>query len=102
MMFGNVAPAPVRVVWAGPGRGTRSAAVRTSNATGFMRNPAGQNVNWVWNRAWERVGLEAHVVPVGEESPVGRELVRYPRDVARLAVGRVAGLRVEHVHAREG
>src|SRR5437660_11634910 len=104
MMLGNVAPAPLSFTWAGAGAASARAAATPSRAVFFMPSTSSVLERELGLEQGLRAGgflrrrgrsLVAQVVPVAEQAPIGRELVRHAADEASLLVGGVSRLRVE-------
>src|SRR6267143_2050992 len=110
MMFGNVAPAPFSFTCAAAGAASVKAAASASSGDFVMRDAsswlerelgleqglrAGRIVRGV--QGW---GLIVGVVPVSEQPPVRRQLIRHTANEPRLLV-RGTGLQVRDVDASE-
>src|SRR5207248_662648 len=100
--------APLSFTWAGAGAASARAAATPSRAVFFMPSTSSVLERELGLEQGLRAGgflrrrsLVAQVVPVAEQAPIGRELVRHAADEASLLVGGVSRLRVEDVHARD-
>src|SRR5689334_25083227 len=110
MMLGNVAPAPLSFTCARAGAASARAAATASRGVLFIpyassglerelsleqRLRAGREIQGV-----QHVRLVIRVVPVAQQSPVGRQLIRHAADEPRLLVDRAA-LLVRDVYPAE-
>src|SRR3989441_12906391 len=96
MMFGKVAPAPVSFTWAAAGAANVRAAASASSGDFVIRNAS----SWLERelgleqslgprrvvRGIQDRGLIIRVVPVSEQPPVRRQLIRHTADEPRLLV----------------
>src|SRR6267378_7311221 len=112
MMFGNVAPAPVSFTWAEPGAARAAEAASATTSAGQRVCILRGTSSWLERELRLEQGLradrilrhqgcplEADVVPVAEQPPVGGELIRYAADEPSLLVGRASRLGVLDIHA---